>query len=221
LSVYTFVFGVVFRSRWGGGEQSTLEFSTLLFAGIIVHGFFAECLVRSPGLIIGNTQYVKKVVFPLEILPWVTVFSALFHTTISVVVLVAFYLLISATLNWTIVFVPVVLFPIMVLATGVAWGLSALAVYVRDVSHIVGVIATVLLFTSPIFYPVEALPEFIRPIIYLNPLSFIVEQLRDVVIWGRLPNIRGLAIYLLIGILVAWAAANWFRKLRPGFADVL
>ena len=221
LSVYTFVFGVVFRSRWGGGEQSTLEFSTLLFAGIIVHGFFAECIVRSPGLIIGNAQYVKKVVFPLEILPWVTVLSALFHTTISVVVLVVFYMLISATLNWTIVFVPIVLVPIMVLATGVAWGLSALAVYVRDVSHVVGVIATVLLFTSPIFYPIEAMPEFIRPIIYLNPLSFIVEQLREVVIWGRLPNFRGLSIYLLVGILVAWVASRWFRRLRPGFADVL
>jgi len=221
LSVYTFVFGVVFRSRWSSTEQSTWEFATVLFVGIIVHGFFAECIVRSSGLIVGNSQYVKKVVFPLEILPWVTVFSALFHASISILVLLVFYLLVSATLHWTVILVPAVLLPMVILAAGVSWCISSIAVYVRDVSHIVGVIATVLLFTSPIFYPIEALPEAIRPYVYLNPLSFIVEQMRNVVIWGRLPDWIGLLIYLLIGSAAAWLSVIWFRKLRPGFADVV
>ena len=147
--------------------------------------FFAECIVRSPGLIIGNAQYVKKVVFPLEILPWVTVFSALFSYCYQCGGAggVLFARQCHIELDDCFRF-PSYCFPSWYWRP--VWRGDCLRwrVYVRDVSHVVGVIATVLLFTSPIFYPIEAMPEFVRPIIYLNPLSFIVEQLREVGIWG-------------------------------------
>ncbi len=221
LSVYTFVFGVVLNARWGVDTGSKTEFATVLFAGLIVHSLFAECANRAPGLIVQNVNYVKKVVFPLEILPWVGMGSALFHAAMSVVVLFLFLLVLHFALPWTAVFLPLVLLPLVVFTMGVTWFLAAFGVYVRDVSQIVGILTTVLLFLSPIFYPASALPEGLRPYIFLNPLSFIIEQVRAVVIWGAWPDWSGLALYLALSALVAWLGFLWFQKTRRGFADVL
>lgn len=221
LSVYTFVFGVVLNARWGVDTGGKTEFATILFAGLIVHSLFAECVNRAPQLILQNVNYVKKVVFPLEVLPWVSMGSALFHAAMSVGVLLLFLLVLHFALYWTVVFLPLVLLPLVVFTMGVAWFLAAFGVYVRDVSQIVGILTTVLLFLSPIFYPASALPEGLRPYIFLNPLSFIIEQVRAVVIWGELPDWSGLALYLALSLLVAWLGFLWFQKTRRGFADVL
>ncbi len=221
LAVYTFVFSVVFKARWGGGTGDKTEFAILIFSGMIVHGLFGECVSRAPTLILSNVSYVKKVVFPLEILPIVTLGASLFHTLISVSVLLLFYLLTQAHLNWTIVYLPLVILPYLFLILGISWFLAAIGVFLRDVGQTIGILITVLMFFSPVFYPVTALPEEYRPLLFLNPLTFIIEQTREVLIWNRMPDWIGLGIYTIVSILIAWAGYAWFQKTRKGFADVL
>ncbi len=222
LSVYTFVFAVVFKARWGTGvEENKGQFALVLFTGMLVHALFAEVVNRAPTLILGNTNYVKKVVFPLEILPIITMGAALFHTLVSLVVLIGAFLLLNGFLHWTVILAPLVLFPLIVLTLGFAWILASLGVFLRDVGQTVGIITAVLLFMSPVFYPISAIPEHIRPWLMANPLTFIIEQMREVVIWGRQPNWLGLCVYLLGATIAAWGGYAWFQKTRKGFADVL
>jgi len=224
LTVYTFVFSEVFKSRWGvGGEESKTQFAVVLFVGMIVHGLFAEVLIRAPALILSNVNYVKKVVFPLEALPVIAMGAALFHSLISLGVLLAAFVLFNGYLHWTAVFTPLVLLPLIMLTLllGLSWMLASLGVFLRDVGQTIGIITTVLMFLSPVFYPVTAVPERFRPFIMANPLTFIIEQAREVLIWGHLPNWVGLGIYTLAATVIAWAGYAWFQKTRKGFADVL
>ena len=223
LGVYTFVFAVIFNARWGGAsvDESKTQFALLLFVGMIVMGLFSDVLNRAPSLILTNVNYVKKVVFPLEILPVIATGAALFHSLVSLSVLLVACLLINGYLHWTIVFAPLVLLPLVILSTGLAWVLASLGVFLRDVGQFVGVMTTVLMFLSPVFYPVSAVPERYRSFIMSNPLTFIMEQARDVLIWGHLPNAVGLGVYTLASTALAWAGYAWFQKTRKGFADVL
>ena len=222
LAVYTFVFSVVFKARWGtDGDESKTQFALVLFVGMIVHGLFAEVLNRAPGLIVSNVNYVKKVVFPLDVLPVIAMGAALFHASISLAVLLIAFALVNGYLHWTVIFIPVVLLPLVLLTLGVAWIFASLGVFLRDVGQTVGIITTMMLFLAPIFYPITALPEEIRPWIMANPLTFIIEEARGVVILGRMPEWSGLGIYTLAATAVAWAGFAWFQKTRKGFADVL
>jgi lipopolysaccharide transport system permease protein len=222
LTVYTFVFSVIFKSRWGvGGEESKTQFAVVLFVGMIVHGLFAEVLNRAPSLILSNVNYVKKVIFPLEILPVIAMGAALFHSLISVGVLLAAFILFNGYLHWTVIFIPLVLLPLVILTTGFAWMLASLGVFLRDVGQTIGIITTVMMFLSPVFYPVTSLPKEFRPWIMANPLTFIIEQVREVLLWGHFPNWTGLALYTLTATALAWAGYAWFQKTRKGFADVL
>ncbi|MBD8657079.1 ABC transporter permease [Oxalobacteraceae sp. CFBP 13730] len=223
LVVYTFVFSEIFRSRWSGlgGDESKTQFALVLFVGMIVLGLFSEVVNRAPGLILANANYVKKVVFPLEVLPVVNLGAALFHSLISLAVLLAAYALFNGALQWTAVFVPLVLLPLLILILGLAWMLASLGVFLRDVGQFVAILTTVLTFLSPVFYPVTAVPERFRSIIMLNPLTFIIEQARDVLIWGRLPDWFGLGVYTGAAMACAWCGYAWFQKTRKGFADVL
>lgn len=222
LAVYTFAFAVVFKARWGlGDEESKTQFALVLFVGMIVHGLFAEVINRAPGLIIANANYVKKVVFPLEILPVVSMGAALFHSLISLLVLLLAFVILNGYLPWTIIFIPLVLLPLIIITLGFAWILASLGTYLRDIGQTIGIITTVLMFLSPVFYPLSAVPEEFRPYIMANPLTFIIEQARDVIIWGHVPNLVGLAVYTITAIIVAWAGYAWFQKTRKGFADVL
>ena len=221
LVLYTFVFSVVFKARWENGTGDKSEFAILIFSGMIVHSLFAECIIRAPGLILSNVNYVKKVVFPLQILPVIALGASLFHTVISFGVLLLFYLLTQSHLNWTVVFLPVVILPYLLLILGISWFLASIGVYLRDVSQTTGILVTVLMFLSPVFYPVTAVPEPYRLFLHLNPLTFIIEQTRAVLIWNRAPDWGGLALYTLAGSFIAWAGLYWFQKARKGFADVL
>ena len=223
LGVYTFVFSEIFQSRWGGigGDDSKTQFAVVLFVGMIVLNLFSEVLNRAPGLILANVNYVKKVVFPIEILPVIAMGVALFHCLISLAVLLAAFALFNGYLHWTAVFIPLVLLPIVILTLGLAWLLASLGVFLRDVGQTISIITTVLMFLSPVFYPVAAVPERFLPFIMSNPLTFIIEQAREVLIWGHLPNWMGLGIYTLVSTVVAWVGYAWFQKTRKGFADVL
>ena len=223
LTVYTIVFSQVFKARWGseGGNESKTQFAMVLFVGMIVHGLFSEVLNRAPGLILGNVNFVKKVVFPLEILPVISLGAALFHSLISLIVLLAAFILFNGYVHWTSLLAPLVLLPLLVATIGFAWMLASLGVFIRDVGQTIGIIMTIIMFLSPVFYPMTAVPEAYRPLIMANPLTFIIEQAREVLIWGHLPNWGGLAVYLLVAMGVTWLGFAWFQKTRKGFADVL
>ena len=222
LAIYTFVFSVVFKARWGSGsEAEKADFAILLFAGMIVHGLFAECVNRAPSLILGNVNFVKKVIFPLEILPWVAFGSALFHAAISLVVLLLGQLATGHAIPATAVFFPLVLLPLVFATMGFAWLLSSLGVYVRDIGQLTGMFTLILMFLSPVFYPASSLPEHYRPLLYLNPLTFIIEESRNTLLFGRAPNMALWFLVLAASIAIAWAGFAWFQKTRRGFADVL
>ena len=222
LTIYTFVFSVVFKARWGeGGSDSKTQFALLVFVGMIVLNLFSEAVNRSPGLILGNTNYVKKVVFPLEILPVISLGAALFHAAISFLVLTFALVVINHQIHWTIVFAPLVFAPLVFFTLGVTWMLASLGVFMRDVGQTIGILTTILMFMSPVFYPVSALPAQFQGVMMLNPLTFIIEQTRTVAIAGQMPNWSGLAIYTLVALVVMWLGYAWFQKTRKGFADVL
>ena len=221
LAVYTFVFSVVFNARWSDQSTSKTEFALILFAGLLVFNLFSECVNRAPNLILHNQNYVKKVVFPLEILPWVALCSALFHTLISYVVWQVFYVVLFGLPNVTTLLFPVVLVPLVLFTLGVSWLLASIAVYLRDVAQLVGVLTTVLMFMSPIFYPLSALPAAYRSVIELNPLALPIEFARDVLLWGKMPDATAFCLYTAGSALMAWVGFTCFQKLRSGFADVV
>ena len=225
LAVYTFFFSVVFQSRWSGaghvGSDSKFEFAIVLYAGLLVFNLFSECISRAPSLILSNANYVKKVICPLEVLPWVALGSALFHVLIGFGVILVFIVLAGMPLHASAVLFPLVLLPLVPMIMGLCWLLSSVGVFFRDIGQIIGMALTALMFLSPIFYPTSALPESLQSLLYWNPLTFVIEQSRNVLIWGTLPDFGGLAVYSAVSLGVAWLGLLAFKAMRSGFADVL
>ncbi len=221
LLIYTFVFSVVFKARWNAGSDSKTEFALVLFAGLIIFNLFSECVNRAPGLILANVNYVKKVVFPLEILPWIALGSAMFHALISLGVWLLAYCVLFGVPHATVLLLPLVCLPLVLFIMGLTWALASLGVYLRDVSQFMGMLVTVLMFLTPIFYPVSSLPEQYRHFLLLNPLTPAVEISRDILFWGKMPDFSMLLLYTLATALIAWLGFAWFQKTRKGFADVL
>lgn len=221
LAVYTFVFSEVFKARWSAESSDTAEFALLLFAGLIVFNLFAECINRAPGLVLANVNYVKKVVFPLEILPLVALISALYHTCISLGVWLVAYMALRGMPQPTTFLLPLIILPFGFLIMGVSWVLASLGVYLRDIGQVIGVLVTALMFLSPVFYPETALPEQYRGLLHMNPLTPAIGQVREVLYFGRTPDFAMLGVYWAVTLVIAWIGFAWFQKTRKGFADVL
>ena len=202
-------------------KTAKAEFALVLFAGLMMYNLFAECINRAPGLILSNVNYVKKIVFPLEILPMITLLSTLFHGMISLGVWLMAYLMFFGLPHATVLYLPLIFLPLLLLILGLSWGLASLGVFLRDVSQFIGTIITVMMFMTPIFYPVTALPEQFRQWIYFNPLTLVVDQARGALYWGKAPDFLMLGVYTLIATIIAWLGFAWFQKTRKGFADVL
>ena len=222
LAVYTFVFSVVFKARWQTGvDQSHADFALILFAGVIVHTLFSEVAGKAPSLVLANPSYVKRVVFPLEILPVVSLLSALFQAGVSLLVLLVALLLMEGRIPPTAPLVVIVWLPLLLLCLGTGWWLAALGVYIRDIAQAIGVVLTVMLFISPAFFPIDALPESLRPWVHLNPLTLPMVQSREVLIFGTMPDWSAWGLYTGLTALFAWLGFAWFQGIRRGFADVL
>lgn len=221
LAVYTLAFGSLLKSRWPRVNGEDHSFPLILFIGLIVHAFFSECIIQAPQLVSSNPSYVKKVVFPLEVLPWPMIFSSLFHMLMSLIAYAVLEIAFDHHLAWTIIIFPVVVLPLALLSLGVSWILASLGVYFRDISQITGVLTTALLFTSTAIVPLSAIPEGMRWLFEVNPLSFIIDQARNVAMWGVMPDWYGLGIYALAALLVAYVGYAMFMATRRGFADVL
>lgn len=221
LAVYTVIFSEVFKARWGAGSDSKTEFALVLFAGLTVFNLFAECFSRAPGLILSNPNYVRKIIFPLETLPFIGFLSALYHASVSLAVWLVAYTVFFGIPHATVLYLPLILLPFSMFIMGLSWALSSLGVFLRDVSQFIGVLTTVLMFLSPVFFPASALPEAYRHWLYLNPLTPVIEMTRDALYWGKAPAFPMLGIYWLASSVIAWLGFAWFQKTRKGFADVL
>jgi lipopolysaccharide transport system permease protein len=221
LAIYATVFSVAFKARWGTGEESKVAFALVLFTGMIVHSFFAECLNRAPSLIISHPNYVKKVVFPLDLLPCMALCSALLHFFVSFGVLLLFCLLAGVPIYSGLLLVPVILLPLVLLTLGLSWIFASLGVYLRDLSQVIAMISTIALFMAPVFYPIENLPESFGRYIYWNPITLPIIQLRDAMLWNKPLQWSGWLISFFIGTATCFIGYWWFQKSRRGFADVI
>ncbi|MBY0431811.1 MAG: ABC transporter permease [Rhodospirillales bacterium] len=222
LAIYTYVFGFVFQARWPIGDgDDKFHFSLLLFSGLIVHGLFSDTVSRAPSLIVSQPNFVKKVVFPLEILPISAIGASLFHTLICIGTLMVFMLITKGAIPWTAPLFPLVLIPMLFHLAGLCWFLASLGVFLRDISQIIGLVMTMVMFTAPIFYPLSAAPVVLRNILFLNPLTVPVEALRAVTIYGTQPDWTMLGWYMVAGVLIAALGHYWFLRTRRAFADVL
>jgi lipopolysaccharide transport system permease protein len=222
LSIYTFVFQQVFKARWNDHQgETTLGFAVILFLGLSLNGLLSEILIKSPTLITANQNYVKKIVFPLEALSWITLFSAFFTFLTNFLLLLVLILAELKSIPLTAFLLPVILLPYCILLVGISWVLAALGVYLRDIQQVMGTLSTLLLFLSPVFYSADTLPSAVRGWLFLNPLTYVVEASRAVLIYGQLPNLIGLMIYMVAALSVAYMGHWFFRKVRPGFADVI
>lgn len=220
LAVFTFVFGIVFEARWGVATGPRAPFGLTLFAGLIVYWLFSETVGRAPGLVLAHASLVKRVLFPVEVLPMSAVLAGCFHTALALAVWFVGHLAFVGLPPWTAILAPVVLAPVVLMALGVAYVVAGVGVYARDIGQIVTVGLTVLMFMSPIFYPLDSVPAAFRSFFFLNPLTAAVEEMRGVLLHGRLPGLPTL-VGLAAGAVAALAGFAIFRRLRGGFADVL
>ena len=221
LGVYTFAFGVVLQVRWGRSVDAPSEFALVAFASLSVFWIFSESVGRAHLTIFQNAGYVKRSVFPLEILPWASMGAALFRTAVSLGVFALFHAMLWGLLPWTALLTPIVVLPLVVLSLGLSWFLASLGVYLRDIGPLVGIFVTGALFLSPVFYPATAVPEAYRAFVVLNPIAFAVEQARGVLIFGEAHDWGRLALHALAAWAIAWLGFSWFARTRRGFADVL
>lgn len=221
LMVYTLAFGTIMKSRWPEADGSTSNFALIIFIGLIIHGFFSECFIRSANLVVTNPNFVKKIIFPLEIMPWPMIFSALFHAFMNVLVFVIFHWYVVGKVPITIFLLPLVFFPLAILTAGISWFVAAISVYFRDISQLTSPIATAMLFLSSAIVPLDSVPPSFKRIFELNPLTLIIDEARSVALWGRFPDWESLLLYTVVSCCIAVAGFLFFQASRKGFADVL
>lgn len=220
LGVYWLAFGNILRSRWPG-LPSEGDFVLILFIGLLVHGFLSEVIVQSPSLIPSNPAYVKKVVFPVAQLIWPKIVASLFHAFMNIVVYIVFYIAIKKEFPMSALAMPFILLALLPVAAGSAWLFSAFGVYLRDLAQVVPPLSTALLFVSSAIIPVESLSPSMRSLFNLNPLTFVIDQMRAVGFYHEFPSMAGLAVFLLCGLAFMVFARLTFGYLRRGFADVI
>ena len=222
LLVFTLFFGVIFRMRWIGlGSDSLNDLALVLFIGLALYNFFAECLSRAPGLILAHQNYVKNVIFPLEMLPAVMVTSALLILIATLLVILLLQGIGGTGLAWTVLLLPATVLPLVLFVLGLSWFLAALGVYIRDIQQLIVPLVQLMMFLSPVFYPMGALPEAMRPWLQLNPLAVVIEQTRAIILFGQPPAWTHYLLCLALGVTTALLGAWWFARTRQGFADVL
>lgn len=220
LAVYAIVFGLILQPRWPNVSDPGM-FTLLLFSGLLVFNFFSECASRSTSLIYSNASYVKKVVFPIDLLIWVPVGTALFHMLLGIVAWSVLVVLLGGKVYWTIVMLPLVVLPLLIMCAGIGFFLAAVGVFVRDVGQVIAVSVQLLMYLGPVIYPREVLPPKFQWLMGLNPITVPVEQFRNILNMGEIPDGVPLLVYTLVACLVAWAGKLFFDKTRHGFADVI
>ena len=220
LAVYTLVFGVILKVGFGSGGKLSV-FVLNFFCGLIVYNVFAQSVSRAPSLIRDNPNYVKKVIFPLEILPVAILGSSLIHGLIGLAILIPAMVIFGANISATICLFPLLLLPLCALTLGVGWFLASLGVFIRDISEVVVVLLQLLFFLSPVIYSVSALPPALQLVLRLNPLTTILEDARRTLILGLAPEWGWLLGVTLVSLVILQFGYIWFMKSKRVFADVI
>lgn len=222
LLVYTFVFAVLFKARWGDRpSQGVVDFALTAFTGMTAFQVLSENLNRAPGLVVGRVNYVKRVVFPLEVLPISVLGASVFHSLIGLALVLIGQVVTTGRLYPTLIYLPLLYLPLAALSLGLGWVLASLGVFVRDVGNFVGIATQLLFFVTPILYPISIVPERLRPLLKLNPIAYVIEDFRRVVLWGEHPTWDALGVVTAFSVVVLVAGYVWFMKTKPGFADVI
>lgn len=221
LVIYTFIFSEVFQARWDIDTSDKYQFALVLFCGLTAFNLVGEVMNRATTLIASNTNYVKKVIFPLEMLPVVTMFSALFNCLISFGILVVAKAIIYKNVSPTLYLIFLNLIPLMVMAVGLGLLISAISVYLKDVGNFISVFVTILMYMSPVFFPLSAVPESFRAVCEANPMTYIIENFRNVVIYGKCLDWKFFGISCLVAVVIYWIGKVVFMRAKEGFADVL
>ncbi len=221
LAIYTFVFSVVFNARWGTTSVNRLDFALFVFSGLIFFNFFAESLARSPSLVLENISFVKKVVFPTEILPFIVILGSLFGAVVNFIILLLIYLLVNGLPPATALFFPLVFLPLLIFTLGVCWLLSSLGVFIRDLKPAIGILITMIMFLCPIFYPISAVPAEFQKLMLINPLAIPLEESKKILFFGQFPDIYWLMISTAASFICCWLGYAWFMLTKKGFADVV
>lgn len=221
LAIYTTVLGLILRVQWPGHHNKPLETALLYFVGLTFFDFFMETISSAPSLMADNVNFVKKVVFPLEILPCATIGAALVRFAVTSAIVLLFFIVIRGVPPLAAISIPLVVAPFALLVLGVAWFLSALGAYVRDLRQLTSVLALVMMYLSPIFFPLVMVPERARDFFYANPLAFPIEATRGALFAGQWPTWWALLAYAAVAWFFAAAGYRWFLRTKSGFADVL
>lgn len=222
LAVYTFVFSIIFQAKWQMPTgTSNVNFALVIFVGMIIHSLFAECINKAPSLIVSNANFVKKVIFPIDVLGWVSMASAIFHFVISLIILISAQLIFNNTFSHLTLLLPIIILPLIFMSMGFSWFLSSLGVYLRDISQVTAVVTTILMFLSPIFFPKSAIPEEYQFLIELNPLTIFIEETRNIILFQIMPDWIGVMKSYAASITLMYLGYLFFQKTRRGFADVL
>jgi lipopolysaccharide transport system permease protein len=221
LVVYTYVFSEIFKAKWNAGSDNKIEFALVLFCGLATFNIFAEVLTKAPTLIINNVNYVKKIIFPLEIFPVISLLSSIVNALISYFILMVGLICFLGVFHWTFIFFPLVLIPLVLLTLGLGWFFASLGVFIRDIGQILIIAVQALMLLSPIFYPPTAIPKGFQFLLNINPISYVIENMRRVMVWGQLPQWDYLILGTLISSIICVCGYAWFQKTKSGFADVL
>lgn len=221
LGIYTFIFSFVFKAKWNSVGFENTEFGLLLFSGLILYSVFAECANEAPALLVVNQVYIKQLIFPTEILAWVSLLTSMFSFGASSVLLLGFYCFVHGTPPITALWLPAILGPIALITLGVVWFLSSIGLFLRDTSQVVGVLTTALLFMSPIFYPSSMIPEPYQQYYFLNPFARLLDISKGLLFSGTAPDWQQLLLLSIGSWAVAWLGYIWFMKTKHAFSDAL
>lgn len=219
--IYTFVFSVIFQARWTAETTNNYEYALVIFCGLSSFNMLSEIMGRATTIISGNVNYVKKVIFPLEMLPFTITVTAFVNCLISYGILLVANLILTRTFFVTSLELVFLFIPLFGTCLGIAYALSAMAVYYKDIGNAIGILTTVLLYVSPVFYSLKAVPVQLQMISAVNPLSYIIENARQICLYGEHLNIQQYICSLIVSAILLGAGFLIFKRAKDGFADVL
>lgn len=221
LVIYTFIFSEIFQAKWGPLSNNKFMFALTLYCGLNIINTANEILSRSTTLITIHANYVKKIIFPLYILPLVLTFSSLFNCIIGYIILIVANIILRHTVSFSIWLLPLMLIPFVLLILGLSYILSAVSVFIKDLTSLIGIILMLIMYTSPVFYPLEAVPARFSFICRLNPFTFIIENIRCVILYNSWPNFKRFCFSMIVAVVVLAIGYSIFKRLKEGFADIL
>jgi lipopolysaccharide transport system permease protein len=220
LLLYTFVFSVVLKVKFGG-DPSTGNFALYLMAGLLPWTALSESLTRATTAVVENPNLVKRVVFPLEVLPLAVVLSSMLSEIIGASILLGVAAVMTGHINATVIYLPLVLAAQFMFVTGLSWLLGSLGVYLQDLKHMMSLLLSTWMYASPIVYPASSFPPHLQFMIWINPMAGIVTDFRRVVLEGKPPDWPLFATYTAIAAAFWFAGYFFFKKTKRSFADVL